>query len=153
MISDYITDKEYRCQCCNKLPIDFHVEGSLGEISPPYLLLFKYFKDIREAWTHPIQISSGFRCLKRNASEGGNGCSIHLFGLALDLDCISVIETEKLSNLIQGLAPNLRIGTYTKPNKLYTKVEVLQSFIHIDVGYLIFPRIDPKWRKGARWNG
>lgn len=50
MISDYITDKEYRCRCCNELPVDFYAEGSLGEISPPYLLLFKYFKDIREAW-------------------------------------------------------------------------------------------------------
>lgn len=153
MISEYITDKEYRCQCCEGLPVDFFVEGSLGEIAPPYLLLFKYFKDIREAWDHSIPISSGFRCLKRNKKEGGDGCSIHLFGLALDLDCSSIIETEKMSNLIKGLAPNLRIGTYTKPIIVKKGVEIYQSFIHIDVGYLIFPRIDPKWRKGARWYG
>lgn len=157
MISDYITDKEYRCRCCNKLPVDFYVRGSLGEIAPLYLMLFKYFKDIREAWGRAIAISSGYRCPKRNISEGGAPYSIHLFGLALDLDCKDPDETKKMSNLIKGMSPNLRIGTYTKPKthttKSGAKIEIIQSFLHVDVGYFIFPRIDERWRKGARWNG
>lgn len=142
MISDYITDKEYRCKCCSKLPVDFYVPNSLLEIALPYLMLFKYFKDIRQAWGEAITISSGYRCPKNNKKAGGAPYSIHLFGLALDLDCKDVDETVKMSNLIMQIAPNLRMGVYTKKG----------SFLHIDVGYYIFPRIDERWRKGARWN-
>lgn len=156
MIAKYITDKEYRCKCCNGLPVDFYTKDNLGEISPPYLLLFKFFKDIREAWGKAIKISSGYRCLEHNAAEGGKACSVHLFGLALDLDLPSALRTEMLEIQIKSIAPDLRLGVYTKPRIVVEggrRVEKPQSFIHIDVGYLIFPRVDPRWRKGARWHG
>lgn len=142
-LAPHITNGEYRCGCCFKLPIDFFNEEDEIEIGTPYLMLFKYFQDIRTAWGKPIPISSGYRCSKYNEEVGGKPCSVHTFGLALDLDCKDVKEVSKLALLIKQIAPQLRVGIYKKAG----------SFIHIDVGYYIYPRLKEEWHEGARWSG
>lgn len=141
--SQYILESEYICKCCKKLPIDFFTEEDEAEIGVPYLMLFSNFQKIREAWGKPIPISSGYRCPKRNKEEGGHDYSIHLFGLALDLDCKDVQEVSKMALLINQIVPDLRMGIYKQSG----------TFLHIDVGYYIYPRISEKWREGARWYG
>ena len=142
LITPYILEKEYRCRCCRKLPPDFYVDGGdLFEHRLEYLMLFKYFQDIREAWGKPINITSGYRCPERNKDEGGSYLSVHMWGLALDLDCKDDDEVSAMAAVIQGIAPNLRIGIY-KGKK---------TFIHIDVGYMIQPRALDEWHKRARW--
>lgn len=140
-IAPFILEKEYRCKCCRKLPVDLFTEESEPEIGAPFLMLFKHFQDIRKAWGKAIPISSGFRCPERNRAERGLAYSIHLFGLALDLDFKDVKEVSEATILIKQIAPDLRIGVYKE----------IGTFIHVDVGYFIYPRIDEKWRKGARW--
>ena len=140
-IAPYILRSEYRCKCCKKLPVDLFTEENEPEIGTPFLMLFKHFEDIRKAWGRPINISSGFRCPERNRAERGLAYSIHLFGLALDLDC-NLDEVDKLAKLVKKTAPVLRVGAYKNHG----------SFVHIDLGYFIYPRIDEKWRKGARWH-
>ena len=143
MVAPFISEEEYLCGCCKKYPVDFYTEGDEPEIGAPYLMLFKYFYKIREAWSKPIPINSGYRCPKHNKAERGHPYSIHLFGLALDLRCKDEEELGKMALLIKQVAPDLRIGIYRK----------LGIFIHVDVGYYIYPRVDKKWRKGGRWYG
>ena len=142
-IAPYLNESEYCCKCCKGLPVDFYDREDEAEIGAPYLMLFKYFYNIREAWGKPIPVSSGYRCPKHNKAAGGHPYSIHLFGLALDLDCKDVKEVSKMALLIKQIASNLRIGIYKRSG----------TFIHVDVGYYIYPRIDKKWREGARWYG
>lgn len=142
-IAPFILEREYRCKCCSKLPVDLFTEENEPEMGVPFLMLFKYFQDIRQAWGKPIPITSGYRCPERNKAELGARYSVHLFGLALDLDFEDVKEVSKAALLIKQIAPDLRMGIYKE----------IGSFIHIDVGYYIYPRIDEKWRKGARWYG
>lgn len=141
-IAPFILKSEYVCKCCKKLPIDLFVEGEYPEIGTPFLMLFKYFQDIREAWGKAIPINSGYRCQKNNEPRGEK-YSVHLFGLALDLDFKDKQEVSKAVLLINQIAPKLRMGIYKEKG----------TFIHIDTGYYIYPRIDEKWRKGARWYG
>jgi uncharacterized protein YcbK (DUF882 family) len=108
-----------------------------------YDIFFSKFKEIREEWGKPIQISSGYRCLKKNAAEGGKDVSVHLFGLALDLNLPTVGDVFELDDIIETLHPDLRRGMYT----------VAYTFIHIDAAWLITPRISLAWSQGARWTG
>ena len=142
-IAPFILKSEYRCKCCQKFPVDLFTQEIEPEMGAPFLMLFKHFKDIREAWGKSIPISSGYRCTERNRAERGIPGSIHVFGLALDLDFKDVEEVSKAAILIKQIATDLRIGIYKK----------IGTSIHIDVGYFIYPRIDEKWRKGARWYG
>jgi len=142
-IAPFILEREYRCKCCKKLPVDLFTLETEPEMGTPFLMLFKYFHDIRKAWGRPIPVSSGYRCPERNKAEGGTPYSVHLFGLALDLDFEDVKEVSKAALMIKQIASRLRVGIYKEKG----------TFIHIDVAYFIYPRIDEKWRKGARWYG
>lgn len=134
-IAPYIFRSEYECPCCHSLPPD------LEDIC--YEILFDHFETIRIKWGRSIPISSGYRCPEWNRKVGGVLNSVHMFGLALDLDCENIIKVDKLYTLINEYAPSLRVGVY-KDNG---------SFIHIDVGYLIMPRLSNSWTKGKRWYG
>jgi len=137
MIAPYITEVEYRCGCCDSLPPDFDADAV------PYGILFDSFKVIREAWGKPIRITSGYRCPRKNAWVGGKVLSVHMFGLALDLDVDDIDEVYELDDLIEDIAPDLRRGRYTD----------LGTFIHIDCGYFIYPKASHSWKEGARWTG
>ena len=132
-ISKYILRSEYECPCCGELPTDFDVY--------PYEDFFDLFDNIREEWGKPIDINSGYRCPEHNAYVGGNPLSVHIFGLALDLDCEDDDEVDDLYSHIIGMYPSLRIGQYKGDN----------TFIHIDRGFEITPRASIKWHEGARW--
>ena len=142
-IAPLLLKDEYLCKCCGDFPVDFFVEKDEAEIATPFLMLFKHFQDIREAWSKPIPVTSGYRCPKRNKAVGGHPYSVHLFGLALDLDCKDEEEVSKMALLIKQIAPNLRKGIYKEAG----------TFIHIDVGYYIYPKISRNWSGGVTWYG
>ena len=133
-LSKYLTRKEYQCPCCNGVP--YALESNVA-----YKVLFDTFDVIREKLGKPILVTSEYRCPKHNAKVGGSPLSIHMFGLALDMDCKNSNAVGKLFEVIESVDSDLRMGTYRKNS----------SFVHIDMGYLISPRVLASWRKGARW--
>jgi len=134
-ISGHIMLSEYRCPCCAVIPYDTE--------SPAHRELFQAYEAIRTTLNRPLRITSGFRCPKHNADIGGEPLSVHLFGLALDIDAVDVGEVETLVTAVNLVTPNLRMGVYTKKG----------TFIHIDTGYRIVPRVLQAWCAGTRWNG
>ena len=136
-ISEFITLAEYRCSCCGQLPPDLF----LHDIRNPYRDFFDTFDSIRDVWGKAIPISSGYRCKQHNHDIGGSPMSVHLFGLALDMDFADDDETERAHEQIIRDFPGLRVGKYIDTG----------DFIHIDMGYEIHPRASHFWQKGARW--
>ncbi len=136
LIAPYIDKSEYACTHCGNLPVDLYDSG--GEINTPYALFFDSFRAIRELWGKAIPILSGYRCPEHNKAIGGEDLSVHLFGLALDLDCKDADEVQMLKNTIVLIHPELRIGEYA-------------GFLHIDSAYLIYPRATESWKEGVRW--
>ncbi len=150
-IADFILTKEYECGCCSRLPPEFYYNGGGRVDSPPYLYreLFNSFKTIREKWGRPINISSGYRCLKKQKELFDQDMtsaiiSTHCFGMSLDLDTSDEEETKSLVKFIKRFCPDLRLGWKTY---LYKG----QSFIHIDTGYRISPSYSKKLVRGAEW--
>ena len=137
-ISDYLTLEEYACSCCGRLPPDFH----LHDMNRPYLELVNIFDAVRATWGKPIPVTSGYRCPHHNKEIGGSPCSVHIFGLALDLDLADGNEVEELFAIADMDFQRLRIGKYTQTG----------TFLHIDIGYLINPRASTNWRRGVRWH-
>lgn len=137
-VAEYITRSEYECPCCNKFPPDFDEDNPM-EL---YQKLFDSFLAIRKKYGSPIKINSGYRCPAHNKAIDGNDISIHMFGLALDLDLPNVEETYKVAGIVETQLSHLRMGLYVNN----------ASFIHIDIGYLITPRISEHWHQGARWH-
>ena len=134
-IEPYITDSEYRCRCCGEYPPSFRDSA--------HDVIFNAFKQIREAWGKPIPITSGYRCPTHNSMIGGAYLSAHMFGLALDLDCVDDDEVLELSDCIDDTYPDLRKREYTGDS----------SFIHIDCAYYIYPKASHAWVEGYRWTG
>ena len=150
-ISDFILTKEYHCRCCHRLPPEFYYNGGGRVDSPPYLYreLFNSFKTIREKWGRPIDITSGYVCLKHQKelyeqNVKSTMISTHNFGLALDLDCSDEEETKSIAKFVKRFCPDLRLGWQTY---LYRG----QSFIHIDTGFKISPSYSKKLVRGAEW--
>ena len=132
MIAKYITRQEYQCRCCGEMPPDYTEPSDLA-----FEILFDSFALIREEWGAPINITSGYRCLRHNSFVGGRPLSVHQFGLALDIK-VEPHEIDKLYNIVLEETPDLRVGKYP-------------SFLHLDVGYLIYPRASEAWKRGQRW--
>ena len=150
-IAPFITYKEYQCHCCSRLPPEFYYNGGGRVDSPPYLYreLFDGFKTIREKWGRPINISSGYRCIKKQKELYDQDMtsaiiSTHCFGVALDLDTSNEEETKSLVKFIKRFCPDLRLGW-----KIYLYRG--QSFVHIDVGYRITPLYSKKLVRSAEW--
>jgi len=139
MIAEYISRKEYECPCCQKLPPD--LKKTSGVYPVIYDSLFEAFRQLREAFGRPIKISSGYRCPQHNFVIGGEKDSVHLFGLALDCDFDTAEDVTLAAMLFNRINPNLRLGIY----------RTMKTFIHMDNGYMIFPRMSEHWRPGARW--
>lgn len=139
LIAPYISEAEYRCRHCNELPPDLKLND------PPYCyqLLFDEFKSIREAWGKPIVITSGYRCPAHNVAVGGESLSVHLWGLALDLT-VSHDDVGEFMAMARVVAPDVRKG-WAKYITLHTPI------VHIDVGYLIWPRPSAAFKEGVEW--
>jgi len=136
MIAPYISREEYECSCCHRLPPDLN-----EPYANIYENLFYCFEKWRKSWGKAIPISSGYRCPEHNAAVGGGKASVHMFGAALDCDFPDVAEVEAAFKLLVDMFPLLRIGKYTQTG----------SFLHIDTGYFIFPRLSEDWIHGKRW--
>jgi len=150
-IAPFITYGEFQCHCCRRLPPEFYYNGGGRVDSPPYLYreLFNGFKTIREKWGRPINITSGYVCLKHQKAlyeqnVKSTMISTHNFGLALDLDCSDEEETKSMARFVKRFCPDLRLGWQIY---LYRG----QSFIHIDTGYRITPLYSKKLVRGAEW--
>lgn len=137
----HIALSEYRCRCCGALPPDLYAAD--GELGVEYGILFRAFEEIRAGLGGPISVS-GFRCPKRNKAVGGEDMSVHLFGLALDLDLGDEAEVRQAVEIARRLFMAPRIGwkRYLAEGK---------TLVHIDYGYLIVPRFSPALVRGKEW--
>ena len=155
----FITFDEYSCNCCGLFPPEFYHDNGVRKDKPPaiYQPLFESFELIRLKMRKPIIISCGYRCPKHNEDVGGKALSVHLAGLALDLDLKDKEEVELVADLIKDNLPDLRMGIYKNPKKVTRDdgkiITIPQSFIHIDTGYLIHPKLHRDWIEGVIWNG
>lgn len=137
-VSPHITREEYACKCCNAVPPDF---WKSDRPTPPYLYLFEKFEFLRHVrGDKPIRVNCGYRCRNHNASDAvkGEPWSVHVFGLALDLGFDTSEEIKSFAADVDALQKGLRMGVYPWG-------------VHIDVGFLIYPKALPEWTQGARW--
>ena len=135
-VSEFLTLDEYECERCHALPPDFFI----NDVKPPYVELFNIFDSVRATWGKPIPVSSGYRCPYHNKISGGEECSVHCFGLALDMDLPNAEQTEELHRIIERVYPDVRMYKYVNRG----------SFIHLDLAYRITPRARHDWTKGFR---
>ena len=150
-IAPFITFNEYKCSHCGKLPPSFydHDGQRTGRVPFIYQEFFDIFKSIREEWGKAILITSGYRCIKKQKDLYDQGVSsaiisVHNWGLAMDLDCSDEYEVRSMVKLIKRICPELRMGWQAYLHRG-------QSFIHVDVGYLITPSYSRKLERGAGW--
>jgi uncharacterized protein YcbK (DUF882 family) len=135
-VSTHIGLDEYACRHCGLVPPDFWKNG---KPAPPYQYLFDKFEFIRHARGDvPLRIDSGYRCRVHNEEVDGEPWSVHLFGLALDIGFDSPADAQEFAQDIEALQKGLRMGTYP-------------TWVHIDVGFLIYPKAFSEWTQGARW--
>jgi len=138
-IAPYISRTEYACRCCGKVP--YEVCGPLIEMPTFYYVLFESFAWMREDWGKPINITSGYRCIPHNTAIGGVPMSLHIFGGALDMKFNDDEETVKAAKVVDSSCPDVRMGVYLKG----------ESRLHVDVGYLVMPRMFGEWAHGERF--
>ena len=86
---------------------------------------------LRSIVNRPITITSGFRCVKHNASIGGSERSQHTLGKAADIRCAG-FTSEELAEAAE------RVDEFRDGG-----IGIYQSFVHVDV------RTDGQ----ARWRG
>lgn len=114
----YWSPAEFKCQCggkyCNGFP------------AIPSRTLLELADDLRERAGGPARRSSGLRCQKWNAHEGGVSTSRHMHGKALDF-CVPGVSGGKLLTLAQS-DPRTRY-TY----QIKDKNGNLTDYIHVDV--------------------
>ena len=94
------------------------------------ILCHTFLQPIRDRLNRPIQIASGYRCLKLNLTVGGVPDSAHLQGRAVDIAYSNQSEAIEIVNAAIAVGVK-RIGLH-------------RSFIHIDN--------DPTKPSPAIWN-
>lgn len=106
-LSKNFDSKEFACQCgCG-----------FDTISPK---LVEELQLLRETLNTPITINSGCRCPKHNKEVGGAGESIHMQGLAADIN-VKGVSTKAVYDILDKLHPN----TYG--------LGVYPTWVHLDV--------------------
>lgn len=151
----HVTMAEYACRHCGKLPPGFLNEDL--EMELVYQVLFRGFEEIRaKRGGIPLNVNDGYRCLAQErasydkwVADGKPGAvhgflSVHLFGLALDLQATSWDDQAKIVKLARGLNPKPRIGW-----KQYKKSGVM--IVHIDYGQFIQPSPTDDFQAGVEW--
>lgn len=103
---------EFRCPCCN-------AADPLAA-----LLLAQQLQKARDEYG-TINIISGFRCARHNATVGGKANSQHLFGLAADIVIQSDADRHDLTTALIH-AGFLRLG-------------LAVDFVHADIGTITGP--------------
>lgn len=88
-ISDNFWRNEFACKCgCGQDTVD--------------TCLLEVLQTVRYHFNRPITVSSGNRCPRHNAREGGEFKSLHLVGRAADIVCQDVPH-EDLYNFVDGI--------------------------------------------------
>ena len=99
-------------------------------------LAVEVLQPIRDAWGKPIQVSSGYRCPKLNASVGGSPTSQHLRGQAADIKAINPADNGKLFALIKQMIESKQLkvgqliweyGTKKVPNWVHVSLPTLKK--------------------------
>lgn len=72
----YFIFEEFKCKCGGR-----YCNGKPAEMSST---LLKVADRMREYFNAPVTVTSGLRCTKHNANEGGVSNSRHLYGKAMD---------------------------------------------------------------------
>jgi hypothetical protein len=133
-VAPYLTVVEYTCRHCLKLPPDF-IE--LGEM---YNQFFDdYWVILRGEFGGPIKITSGYRCPPHNKAIGGESCSAHCTGFALDCRPVN-LDINRIVEIVEDKIPDVRMKVYP-------------TFVHLDVAFLCKPRLRDNWVKGYRFHG
>jgi len=130
-IAPYLSEKEYRCSHCLSLPPDYKDKPEF------FSQFFEYWMDIRERYGLPIIVNSGYRCPIHNKTVGGEECSAHCTGLALDIRP-SDGDIGRLVRIVEAYANDLRMKVYSR-------------FIHIDAAWLCTPRLRDNWVRKYRF--
>lgn len=98
----YFTPDEFMCKCeypdCEKTGIDMHFVWRLS--------LARVFAGI------PFNISSGWRCVRHNADEGGETDSSHPRGWAVDITEVSPVNKMRIYTALYAVGFG-RIGIYS----------------------------------------
>lgn len=90
---------EWRCKCCQ--------DQSKHPFSEALLV---YLDLLRAAHGAPITITSGYRCVAKNAAVGGSPRSYHLTGRAVDITAPKLVSLWSLSCRLQELRdPDQRV--------------------------------------------
>ncbi len=141
MIAPHISRREFCCRHCGALPVSL-VDVWHGEGWPTFFQsLFDYFKAIREEWGKAIPITSGYRCTKHPMyAVEKHFYDVHCFGLALDLGGGSEQEIRDIADCVERVAPKMRRG-----------INLKNLHIHVDLGFLIYPKMTNAWVEEMRW--
>jgi|Deesub1362A_J573_1020465.scaffolds.fasta_scaffold00107_84 hypothetical protein len=143
--------RRYKCPHCGKLPPDLYDIGDDGEtiINYEFSVLFRVYERLADELGYWPIITSGYRCLDHQKELVMNKISstywsVHVFGLALDVDFNSVSEVKRAVEILRKVDIRPRIGW-----KRY--LDKGKTFVHFDLGFLIIPRYSPKLHEGAEW--
>lgn len=126
--------------------------------------LFTILDKLRELANKPIHINSAYRTTAeqialQKKNEGAVSNSPHTYGLAIDIDTVSHVETLRyviyLRQIARELNLQIRIGY-----KQYQNMTPKQTFVHIDVTpemfgigkpYEFFPNIPQIFKRSIEW--
>lgn len=106
----YFTPEELACRCGCGLGLHW------GDYDESLLLLLDR---IRGLIGHPVQVTSGYRCVAHNTASGGKPDSEHLIGAAADLHVAD--SEERYRMLVTVLALKVK------------RVGIANGFIHVGV--------------------
>ena len=154
-VSPNITFDEYACKHCHRLPFGFLDDDM--QMSLEYQVLFEAFEKIRSGrGGTSLAVTSGYRCkdheqamydawvLGGKKGEVHGFLSVHMFGVALDIQAESKKDQERIVALARKLKPKPRIG--------WKQYQSVGSFIvHIDFGQFIQPSPTESFKAGLEW--
>lgn len=118
-LSTHFSRREFACKCgCGFNVVDAE--------------LLYVLEALRDYFAAPISITSGARCVKHNAAEGGASSSKHLLGIAADIK-IQGVSPDAVADWLEKTFPDCYgIGRYN-------------SWTHIDVR-----AVKARWDKRSR---
>lgn len=111
-LSPNFTSAEFACPCCGVFRVDMRLIGML--------------EALRTYLKKPLTITSGYRCEKQNAKEGGAKSSEHLRGMAADVACPKGVSLKQMVDACEVIGFGA-IGAYPAGRGQNT------DFVHVDV--------------------
>ena len=119
-LSENFTYKEFEeSETADKLGIDNTIKRDLIRNNIKELV-FHILQPLRDKFDVPININSGYRCLKLNAAVGGVASSQHVMGQAADIVVEGKKPIEVAEMIVEMGLPYDQIGLY-------------DTFVHVSV--------------------